>query len=81
MEEAIVGDFSIVKAWKADTRGNLVFRGTTRNFNIDCATAGKICIAEVEEIVEAGEIAPDEVHLPGVYVHRLIQGKGYDKRI
>jgi len=70
-----------VKAWKADTRGNLVFRGTSRNFNADAATAGTICIAEVEEIVEAGEIAPDDVHLPGVYVHRLVQGGPYEKRI
>jgi len=81
MERSIVGDFSIVKAWKADTRGNLVFRNTSRNFNADAATAGKICIAEVEEIVEAGEIEPDAVHLPGVYVHRLIVGKSYQKRI
>jgi len=81
LEEAIVGDFSVVKAWKADTRGNLVFRGTSRNFNADAATAGRVCIAEVEEIVEAGEIAPDDVHLPGVYVHRLVQGKSYEKRI
>lgn len=81
MEEAIVGDFALVKAWKADTRGNLVFRGTARNFNVDAATAGKICIAEVEEIVEAGTLDPDQIHLPGVYVHRLIQGHGYQKRI
>jgi len=81
MEEAIVGDFSIVKAWKADTRGNLIFRGTACNFNADVATAGKICIAEVEEIVEAGEIPPEAVHLPGVFVHRIVLGKGYEKRI
>jgi len=81
MEEAIVGDFALVKAWKADTRGNLVFRGTSRNFNADAATAGKVCIAEVEEIVEAGELHPDEIHLPGVYVHRLVKGDGYEKRI
>jgi len=81
LEEAIVGDYALVKAWKADTRGNLVFRGTARNFNCDAATAGKICIAEVEEIVEAGAIDPDDVHLPGVYVHRLIQGPTYQKRI
>jgi len=80
LEQAIVGDFSVVKAWKADTRGNLVFRGTARNFNADAATAGKICIAEVEEIVEAGEIPADQVHLPGVYVHRIVQGK-HEKRI
>jgi len=81
LEEAIVGDYALVKAWKADTRGNLVFRGTARNFNVDAATAGKICIAEVEEIVEAGEIDPDDVHLPGVYVHRVIKGPSYEKRI
>ena len=81
MEEAIVGDYALVKAWKADTRGNLVFRGTARNFNEDAASAGKICIAEVEEIVEAGQIHPDDIHVPGVYVHRLIQGGGYEKRI
>jgi len=81
LEQAIKGDFALIKAWKADTRGNLVFRSTARNFNVDAATAGKVCIAEVEEIVEAGEIAPDEVHLPGVYVHRIIKGQGYEKRI
>ena len=76
MEEAIVGDFSLVKAWKADTRGNLIFRGTARNFNVDAAMAGRICIAEVEEIVPEGSLSADEIHLPGVYVHRLVQGKG-----
>lgn len=81
MEEAINGDFSIVKAWKADERGNLVFRGTSRNFNPDCARAGKICIAEVEEIVPTGSIAPQDVHLPGIYVQRVVQGTGYEKRI
>ena len=81
MEEAITGDFALVKAWKADTRGNLVFRSTARNFNPDCAKAAKVCIAEVEEIVEEGAIDPDDVHLPGIYVHRLIQGPAYEKRI
>lgn len=81
MEEAITGDFSLVKAWKADTDGNLVFRATARNFNPECAKAGRICIAEVEEIVEPGMLAPDEIHLPGVYVHRLIKGGKYEKRI
>lgn len=81
MEEAIVGDFSIVKAWKADERGNLVFRGTAQNFNPDCAKAGKICIAEVEEIVPVGSLDPAEIHLPGVYVQRVVKGKGYEKRI
>ena len=80
-ERAIKGDFALVKAWKSDTRGNLVFKRTSQNFNIDCARAGKICIAEVEEIVEAGEIDPDDIHLPGVYVNRLIQGPSYEKRI
>jgi len=81
LEESIVGDFALVKAWKADTRGNLVFRGTARNFNADAATSGKICIAEVEEIVQAGSLHPDEIHVPGVYVHRLVLGNGYEKRI
>lgn len=81
MEEAIKGDFALVKAWKADTRGNLVFRRTARNFNPNAATAGKITIAEVEEIVEPGAIDPDDVHLSGVYVHRLIKGDKFEKRI
>jgi 3-oxoacid CoA-transferase len=65
LEEAIVGDYSLVKAWKGDKNGNLVFRATARNFNPDCAKAGRVCIAEVEELVEVGEIEPDQVHLPG----------------
>jgi len=81
MERGIVGDFAIVKAWKADERGNLVWRGTARNFNPDCARAGKICIAEVEEIVPVGSLAPDEIHLPGIYVQRVIKGDSYEKRI
>ena len=81
LEEAITGDFSLIKGWKADTRGNIVFRGTARNFNPDMAKAGRVCIAEVEEIVPAGSIDPDQVHLPGVYVHRLIKGPKYEKRI
>lgn len=81
MEEAITGDFSLVKAWKGDTNGNLVFRSTARNFNPECAKAGKICIAEVEELVEPGEIAPDDIHLPGIYVNRIIKGTNYEKRI
>mmetsp|Transcript_118645 Transcript_118645/g.287970 ORF Transcript_118645/g.287970 Transcript_118645/m.287970 type:complete len:527 (-) Transcript_118645:78-1658(-) len=81
MERAIVGDFSIVKAWKADERGNLVWRGTSRNFNPDCARAGKICIAEVEEIVPVGALSPEEIHLPGIYVHRVLKGPSYEKRI
>merc|ERR1719453_2803883 len=81
MEEAIVGDYALVKAWKADERGNLVWRGTSRNFNPDCARAGKVCIAEVEEIVPTGTLSPEEIHLPGIYVHRVLHGKGYEKRI
>jgi 3-oxoacid CoA-transferase len=81
LEEAITGDYSLIKAWKADTKGNLVFRSTARNFNPDCARAGATCIAEVEEIVPAGTLKPDEIHLPGIFVHRLIQGKNYVKRI
>ena len=81
LEEAIVGDFALIKAQKADTRGNLVFNKTALNFNADCARAGKICIAEVEEIVEAGEIDPDDVHLPGIYVNRVVLGPSFEKRI
>eukprot|EP00934_Nitzschia_sp_Nitz4_P000553 Nitzschia sp. Nitz4//scaffold86_size83305//38713//40251//NITZ4_005258-RA/size83305-processed-gene-0.82-mRNA-1//1//CDS//3329559238//553//frame0 len=80
-EYAMKGDLSIVKAWKADTRGNLVFRGTSRNLNPDCAVAGKFTIVEAEEIVEAGELDPDEVHLPGVYVDKLIKATCNEKRI
>lgn len=72
LERGIVGDFSLVAAWKADRMGNLIFRKTARNFNPMAATAGKICIAEVEELVDVGEIDPDFVHVPGIYVHRLI---------
>ncbi len=74
LEEALQGDFSIAKAWKADRSGNLVFRLTARNFNPMVVTAGKIAVVEVEEIVEVGELDPDEIHLPGIYVDRLIQG-------
>merc|ERR1719401_910535 len=81
MERAITGDFALVKAWKADERGNLVFRGTARNFNPDCARAGKICIAEVEEVVPLGALSPEEIHLPGIYVQRVLKGPGYEKRI
>lgn len=81
MERGIVGDFALVKAWKADPLGNLVFRKTARNFNPVVATAGKITIAEVEEIVGIGELDPDEIHTPGVYVQRVIQGSHYQKRI
>jgi 3-oxoacid CoA-transferase subunit A len=80
LETGIVTDISIVKAWKADPSGNLVFRKTARNFNPPAATAGKVCIAEVEEIVPLGSLDPDTIHLPGIYVHRLIQGQ-HEKRI
>merc|ERR1719502_1673807 len=81
MERGITGDFALVKAWKADERGNLVWKGTSRNFNPECAKAGKICIAEVEEIVPVGELHPDEIHLPGIFVQRLIKGDNYEKRV
>lgn len=81
LEYAFEPDFSIVKAWKGDTNGNLIFRATSRNFNPLVAMAGKITIAEVEELVPAGELNPDHIHLPGIYVHRIFQGSGYEKRI
>jgi len=80
LEEAIVGDFAIVKAWKADRHGNLVYRKTARNFNPMVATAGKITVVEVEELVEVGDLDPDEIHTPGIYVDRLILGT-FEKRI
>ena len=80
LERGIVADVSIVKAWKADSTGNLVFRKTARNFNPPAAMCGKICVAEVEEIVPMGLLDPDHIHLPGVYVHRLIQGQ-HENRI
>jgi 3-oxoacid CoA-transferase subunit A len=80
LEHAIKGDFAIVKAWKADRYGNLVFRKTARNFNPLAATAGKITVVEVEEIVEPGELDPDQIHTPGIYVNRLILGS-FEKRI
>jgi len=81
MEYAFDADFAIVKAWKGDTAGNLIFRSTSRNFNPVMAMAGKITIAEVEELVEAGELDPDYIHTPGIYVQRIFQGKDYEKRI
>eukprot|EP01129_Flabellula_baltica_P015559 TRINITY_DN7972_c0_g1_i1.p1 TRINITY_DN7972_c0_g1~~TRINITY_DN7972_c0_g1_i1.p1 ORF type:complete len:516 (+),score=152.26 TRINITY_DN7972_c0_g1_i1:83-1630(+) len=81
LENSITGDFALIKAWKADTKGNLIFKRTARNFNPPAATAGKICIAEVEEIVKEGEIDPDEIHLPGVFVHRIVKGDSFEKRI
>ena len=80
LERGIVADLSIVKAWKADTSGNLVFRKTARNFNPPAATCGKVCVAEVEEIVPVGSLDPDHIHLPGIYVARIIQGE-HEKRI
>ena len=81
MEEWLRADFSLVKAWKGDTAGNLVFRGTARNFNPMMAAAGKITIAEVEELVPVGSLDPNEIHTPGIYVQRIFQGSGYEKRI
>jgi 3-oxoacid CoA-transferase subunit A len=81
MEYAFEADFALVKAWKGDTAGNLIFRSTSRNFNPVMAMAGKVTIAEVEELVEPGELDPDHIHTPGVYVHRIFQGSDYEKRI
>ena len=81
MEKAIRGDFAIVKAWKGDRWGNLVFRKTSRNFNPLCAQAGKVTIVEVEQLVDVGEIDPDHVHLPSIYVQRIFQGTSYEKPI
>lgn len=81
LEKGIVGDFAFVKAWKGDKFGNLIFRKTSRNFNPMAATAGKITVAEVEELVEIGELDPDQVHTPGVYVQRIFKGVEYQKRI
>jgi 3-oxoacid CoA-transferase subunit A len=81
LEQSITGDFAIVKAWKGDPFGNLVYRRTAANFNPMMATAAKVTIAEVEKLVEVGELDPDSVHTPGIYVHRIFEGKGYEKRI
>ena len=81
LEQAIFADLSIVKAWKADETGNVVFRKTARNFNVPAATCGKVCVVEVEEIVSAGSLDPDCIHLPGVFVQRMIVGAPYDKKI
>ncbi|MFC5404050.1 CoA transferase subunit A [Cohnella soli] len=81
LEQGIVADFAFVKAWKADTYGNLVFRRTSRNFNPLVAAAGRVTIVEAEEIVEPGELNPDDIHTPGIYVQRVVQGIGYEKRI
>jgi 3-oxoacid CoA-transferase subunit A len=81
MEHALHADFALVKAWKGDKMGNLVFRKTTRNFSTSMARAGNITIAEVENLVEPGELDPDHIHVPGIYVHRIFEGKNYEKRI
>jgi len=80
LERGIVADLAIVKAWRADPSGNLVFRKTARNFNVPAATCGRICVAEVEAIVPLGSLDPDMIHLPGIYVHRVVQGE-HEKRI
>lgn len=81
LESWLKADFAIVKAWKGDTSGNLIFKGTARNFNPMMAAAGKITIAEVEELVPAGSLDPNQVHTPGIYIQRIFQGSGYEKRI
>ena len=81
MENALHADFAIVKAWKGDRLGNLVFRKTTRNFSTSMAKAGSITIAEVEELVEPDKLDPDHIHVAGIYVHRIFQGSNYEKRI
>ncbi len=81
MEESLTADLALVKAWKADKAGNLLFRKTARNFNPLAAMAGEVCVVEVEEIVEAGELDPDQIHLPGIYVHRIVHNPNPEKRI
>jgi 3-oxoacid CoA-transferase subunit A len=81
LEHGIFADLAIVKAWKADETGNLIFRKTARNFNLPAATCGKVCVAEVEEIVPAGALDPDQIHLAGVFVNRIVMGAPYDKQI
>jgi len=81
LERGIRADLSIIKGWKADESGNLIFRKTARNFNQPMATAGRVCVAEVEEVVRVGSLDPDGIHLPGIYVNRLILGAPYDKKI
>lgn len=81
LEEALFADFSIVKAWKGDALGNLIYKGTARNFNPMMAAAGRITIAEVEELVPVGSLDPNQIHTPGIFVHRIFKGDGYEKRI
>jgi len=81
LETALTADFAFVKAWKGDTAGNLVYKATSRNFNPVMAMAGRITVAEVEELVPAGELDPNEIHTPGIFVQRIFQGVAYEKRI
>lgn len=81
MEERFHADFSIIKAWKGDTNGNLIYRAATRNFNLPMAGAGKITIAEVEELVPAGELDPDQIHTPGIFIKRIFQGEHLKKEL
>ena len=81
LENALIADFSFVKAWKGDTAGNLIYKGTARNFNPLMAMAGKITVAEVEELVPEGQLDPNQIHTPGIFVQRIIQGNAYEKRI
>jgi len=81
LENSLVADFAFVKAWKGDTAGNLIYKGTARNFNPHMAMAGKITVAEVEELYPAGELDPNHIHTPGIFVQRIIQGENYEKRI
>ena len=81
LESALTADFAFVKAWKGDTAGNLIFKGTARNFNPLMAMAGKIAVAEVEELVQAGKLDPNQIHTPGIFVQRILQGEKYEKRI
>ena len=81
MEHALSGDFALVKAWKGDTSGNLIFKATAKNFNQPMAMAGRITIAEVEELVPAGELDPNQIHTPGIFVQRIFQGVDHEKRI
>ena len=81
LESALVADFAFVKAWKGDAAGNLIFKGTARNFNPLMAMAGRVTVAEVEELLPAGELDPNQIHTPGIFVQRIIQGEKYEKRI
>jgi 3-oxoacid CoA-transferase subunit A len=81
LETGLVADVSLVKAWRGDTEGNLIYRKTARNFNPNMATAGRITVAEVEELVEVGSLDPDQIHTPGIYVQRIVQGSRYSKMI